>query len=50
VIAVLLLLWPVRTVASPQQAPADSGVIEGEYREVTPADDQQKQIRQQRDE
>lgn len=50
VIAVLLLLWPVRTAASPQQAPADSGVIEGEYREVTPADDQQKQIRQQRDE
>jgi UPF0716 protein FxsA len=46
VIALVLLLWPVRSgAANPQQAPVDSGVIEGEYREVNPQDEAQKRIR-----
>lgn len=44
VFALLLLLWPVSKSAAPVSAPVDSGVIEGEYREVKPQDDDQKRI------
>ncbi len=44
VIAVLLLLWPIKTASPAPSSPAESGVIEGEYREVKPRDDDQKLI------
>jgi UPF0716 protein FxsA len=44
VIAVVLLLWPARTPGKINRQPADDGVIEGEYREVNPAPDENKRI------